>query len=327
MKREKKKISLDKILTVSIFIVLAIYVVSLLLPLGWGLLTSLKSRRDFEVLGNILGFPNLDAAISRDTFFKLSNYTFLFREIKIETSVGFFSGLNLDVAVEHSVNASILKMLYNTLVYAILGSLVSTSVTMWVAYLCAKYKFKFSSIVYSVVLITMAVPIVGTSASTITLLRRLGMYDTLWGNMIQKFHFTGMYFLLFYAFFEAIPDTYSEAAEIDGASQLMVALKIIIPLSSTIFTTVVLIHFIGLWNDFSTARLYLPTHPTIAYAIYEFTLGKYAAQLNKPVNGNPAPGIPGKIAFCMLLALPIIILFVCLRNKIMGNINSGGIKG
>ena len=83
-------------------------------------------------------------------------------------------------------------------------------------------------------------------------------------------------------------------------------------------TTIMLLQFISFWDDYQTALLYLPTKPTIAYAVYFITR-----------NSGQSTGVnhlPGKIAGGMILAIPILIVFIALREKLMGNISMGGLK-
>lgn len=313
MKKSKNK--LNKVVVIALFVILMVYAISMLFPLLWGFLTSLKSSLDFDTLRNVLGFPDME--YSKDTFFKLSNYTAMFKDINLSRSVSFFAG---NVEIIHNSENTVWTMLFNSLLYSLGGSFVTTFVTMCMAYLCAKYKFKAASWIYAMVIVTMTIPTVGSYPATITLLRSLNLYDSWFGYFFQKFYFGGMYFLLFYAFYETLSDSYYEAAEIDGASQLRIMFSVMIPLSKTIFSTVVLIVFVQLWNDYQTPLLYMPTKPTLAYGIHYFT--------NKTVSGGFAErGEPGKIALCMLLAIPVLILFVALKDKIMGNITIGGIKG
>ena len=123
---------------------------------------------------------------------------------------------------------------------------------------------------------------------------------------------------MFYAFFESLSDAYIEAAEIDGASQLRIFLYIIVPLGIKMIGSVALIHGVQFWNDYQAPLLYTPTLPTISYGVYYLV----------NVGGNAElKTVPGTITCCMLLALPLLVVFIALRNKLMGNMSMGGIKG
>ena len=84
-----------------------------------------------------------------------------------------------------------------------------------------------------------------------------------------------------------------------------------------LFGTVLLIQFIGFWNDFQTPLLYLgDEYPTVAYWLFRF-------------NENTMSGVstvPVKVAGTMVLVIPIFILFLIFSKKLMGNLSLGGIK-
>lgn len=304
---------LNKVLIVAICCVLALYTLSVLIPFGWGLMTSLKSRMDFLTFKNVLGLPNTEWSAAE--LFQLKNYTQILTNFKLPVSVNYLGPMG---KVAYSATYGFPMLLLFTLIYAGGGCLISSFVPCVMAYMCVKYPYKLSKMIYVVALLIMSIPIVGAYPSEIQLLRQLGLYDTFWGNYIQKFNFTGMYFFVFCAFFETLPNAYSEAAEIDGASQANILVRIIIPLAWKIITTVMLITFITYWDDYQTPLLYLPTKPTIAYGIFKLTRDSSASA--------GFDHVPIKIAGCMILALPIVVIFIVLKDKLMGNISMGGLK-
>lgn len=309
--KKDKSIS-NKILIAVIGVVLLLYTLTILTPIVWGLITSLKSNTDFLLAENVLGFP--DKKLSEQALFELSNYTYILADFEIQVSANYISGGD---TIYYSYNYGFLMLLWFTLLYAGGGCIISTFVPCIMAYVCAKYRYKLSKLIYMVAILIMIIPIIGSFPAEITLLRRLNLYDSLFGNYIQKFNFTGMYFFVFYAFFEGLADSYSEAAEIDGASQANILFRIVLPLAGKMISSVMLIMFITYWDDYQTPLLYLPTWPTIAYSIYEITRDSGASGVNS---------VPGQIAGCMLLALPILIMFIVLKDKLMGNLSMGGLK-
>ncbi len=303
-----------------VFALLLIYVVSIIAVLGWGMLTSLKSKNDFRYNDNLLGFPTLDEDDyfnSVDAFFKLDNYRIFFEDFRITNdnhseSFDIYFGTQSRVT---TVDADFWEMLGNSVLYALGNSLLQTFVIAVTAYLCAKYNFALSKILYTTVIVIMALPIVGAYPAEITLLRNLNLYDSWVGNFIQKFSFIGMYFLVFYEHFKGMSNTYRDAAEIDGASHFTVMSRVYLPLASKMFGSVVLVRFVFFWNDYSAIRMYMRTHPTLSYGIFYNTIAK-------PMSG----GLPVQVAACMVLAIPVLIIFVLLNEKIMGNMTLGGLK-
>ena len=311
MKKQEKGI-FNKVFVISVSILLAVYALAMIFLLGWGLLTSLKSRTDFLFAENVLGFPNLE--YSREELLHFENYKLIFENFNFTEKVVFYSGNEL---ITHESESNFFTLILNTFLYAGVGSFIAAIVPAIVAYTCVKYKFRFSKILYAVVLFVYIVPVVGNYPSAITVLRDLGLYDSFGGNYIQKFSFTGMYFFVYWAFYESLSDTYSEAAEIDGASQIRILTSIILPLSIKIISSVWLILFVQQWNDYQTPMLYLPTKPTLAYGVYYMTQINHSGKLTQT---------PTKIAGCMLLALPILVIFIFLKDKLMGNVSMGGVK-
>ena len=323
-KRISMKKSVDKAIVIAVCGLLILYTISMLIPLIWGLIMSLKpedevtyAMRSLEEHWQIL-FGATDSRFDQDRSV-LGNYLRVIKVLQpIQTSDSYFAGLKLDRLVNVTEVDYFGEILLNTVLYTIGGAFIMALVPCIIGYMCAKYPYKFSSILVAVALFAMIMPSVGTYPVELILLRRLGIYNSIWGNWIQTFSFTGSYFFVYIAFFSGVDQTYTEAAEIDGASQLRVLIQIIIPLASKMIATVFLIQFIHRWNDYQAPLLYLPTHPTLSYALF-MRIGV--------VSSDAINDLPGKCAGCLMLALPIIVLFIAFRDKIMGNVSMGGLKG
>ena len=316
----KKKI---QVIDIVIFVLLSLFAMTLLLLLAWGVLTSFKSYDDFSLFNNIIGLPDLSVYGAQDAL-AFGNYRrVLFSTVfnLDSTNASYYSALW--GYIENSPNKVFQfgDFLFNSFLYSIVCSFVHAFVAFTCAYLCAKYKFRFSEFIYVVMLVVMAIPIVGSSPAMVSLLRDLGIHDTVFAMIALNFNFTGIYFFVFHAYLTGISDTYVEAAEIDGASQLGVLVKIIFPLCLKTFFTVFLLQFIQTWNDYQTPLLYYPNHPTLAYAVFRMTNNTGGAD-----KGMEYQGIPQRVAGCMVLAIPIFIIFVVFNKLLMGNITMGGIK-
>ncbi len=311
-KVNKNAETVSKVLFVMLFAVLLIYALSIIATLAWGLLTSLKSKLDFQFNKNVLFFPNTE--LSAKELFQLNNYQKIFNNFSFTYTVRFYSGEQL---ITHSSQSKFFDIVLNTIIYAGIGGLIMAIVPAVVAYACVKYKFALGKLIYGLNLVVLALPLVGTYPPTIVLLRNLQLYDTFIGNFIQKFNFTGMYFLVYWAFYEGLADAYMEAAEIDGASHYRILLQIVLPLSVKMISTVFLLQFVTLWNDYQTPLMFLPTKPTLAYGVYFMTYRDTNAELSNT---------PTRISACMLLAIPLLIIFIAFKDKLMGNISIGGVK-
>lgn len=322
MKKTKKLVGTDKrsVLMIPIGIILLVYVLSVFAVLGWGFLTSLKCVTDFTDFGNVIGLPDLGI---EDTAYTLAfgNYIDVFSNFKFTvTSSSYVTIWGKMDSIRDTV--TFLDLVFNSFMIAGLGVFVNVFTRMTVSYACAKYNYKFSGILYIVVFVLMIVPVVGVDASALVIQKTLGLYDNWIGLIITRIGFGGIYFLMFFAYFETLPNDYFEAAELDGASQLDCYLKIAIPLSSKMFATVFLILFIDAWNNYQTSVMYFPTHPTLAYGIYRMSQMTQGAEV-----GSRFSSVPMRVAGCMILALPIIVLFSFFSDKLLGNLTMGGVKG
>ena len=277
----------------------------------WGFLTSLKNELDYSLMKNKFGFPNMQ--ISGEEM-KFLNYRLIFENFSFKRNASYYAG---QTKIVRKASVGFFDMVINSVIYAGLGSFLFAVLTCTMGYVTAKYKFKFSSVIYATCLFIMIVPTVGTSSSTVAMMRAWGLFDSWLGYICMSFNFMGMYYLVFHAYFRGLPDSYIEAAEIDGASQTMVLLKIIYPLASKMIGTIMLLQFVALWNNYQTPLLYLPTHPTLAYGVYYMVYRNPVGFLSK---------MPIKIAACMILAIPLLIAFIFLKDKLMGNVSLGGLK-
>ncbi len=331
MKKNNKlgKSAVTRTVMIVLCVFLIIYTLSLFFSLIWGLMTSFKSPYEFSDLDyrNVIGFPygpNKEPNTFGEGFGLFDNYLNVFRGLKYTRVEVFLQG---GVEKQHVANkVTLLGMFGNTLLYTIGGALIYALMPAFTAYLCAKYdEFKLSTILYFIYIFMMCMPIVGSQPAELTFLRNIGIYDTIWGNYIQKMTGSGMYFFVYFAYFKGVSNTYREAAELDGASQLTIMIRIYAPLAIKMILTVFLIQFVSLWNDYQTPLLYLPTHPTLAFGVFGLA------------NKNTVPGMVGegtltfnetpvRISGYMMLAVPITVFFIIFKDKLMGDVSLGGIK-
>lgn len=283
--------------TVLLFAFLMLFTLSLAFLLGWSLITSLKSYSDFRT--NKIGFP-------KEWMF--SNYAFIWNNLIVET---------VPVGGGAPVNVYFAELVRNTLLYVLGCAFLQATIPCLVAYVIAKFDFKLSGIIEVVALVVIILPITGAYTSEIQVLTQLGLYNHMIGMYIQKMNFTGMYFFVFIAAFRGLPKDIFEAAEIDGANEFSQMMRIGLPLSVYTWTTIFLIQAIAFWNDYQTVLLYLPSWPTLSYALYEI------GQSSRGEWGRA----PMQLAGSMFVLIPMVIIFAIFNKKIMGNITIGGVKG
>lgn len=278
-----------------LYIIVAVYCLSMVYVLLFGLINSLKDATDFEWL-NPFGFPH------KEFGWKFDNYSKVLKEFKVSSmSMG-------------GEEVGFMGMFVNSLLYAVFMSLFSMATQIMVAYAIAKYDFRLKPLLYGVAVIVMLLPIIGSLASEVQMADTFNFRNNLLGICLMKCKYAGLYFLVFYATFRSVSWTYAEAAQIDGAGHLKIFIEIMLPLiKSTVFAVFILL-FIEFWNDYYTPMIFLPQSPTMSYGLFVFQTDNRASQ-------------PIQLAACLLTCLPILVLFVVFKNKIMGNVTMGGLKG
>ena len=311
--------------------ILIVYALALILSMLWGFMTSLKSPQEFTDLDfrNVMGLPygsKKEPNTFGEGFSLFDNYANIFKGLQYTREEIFYRG-GTEV-VHRAQEVTLLGMLGNTLLYTLGGALIYALMPAFTAYLCAKYdEFKLSGILYVVYIFMMCMPIVGSQPAELTFLRNIGIYDTIWGNYIQKMTGSGMYFFVYFAYFKGVSNTYREAAELDGASQFTIMVRIYAPLAIKMIATVFLIQFVTLWNDYQTPLLYLPTHPTLAFGVYWLAnLNTVPGSVGEEMRKLGFNETPVKIAGYMMLAIPITVFFIIFKDKLMGDVSLGGIK-
>lgn len=293
----KRKLSLFESVVMVLLILYGVAVVGLLL---WGFIAS---------------FRNDQAVVQRPwALFEdltLDNYSDVFNNFK---TFKYVDGGTQTVYFE--------EMFLNSLLYAGGGALMQTLCTAIVAYLTAKYDNTCSKIVHYTVIVTLTLPIVGNLASMLQVTKSLKLFDSIVGSWIMKFGFNNIYYLIFYAFFKKISWEYAESAFLDGGSHYTVFFRIMLPLAMPLMATVFLLNFIQYWNDFETPYMFLPNHTTAGIMLYMSIIGGGGSWA-----GEGVIALTSQLAAAFLVFLPIFVLFLVFRNKIMGNLSEGGIKG
>lgn len=217
---------------------------------------------------------------------------------------------------EFVVNGDVffLEMLFNTMWQSCLYVVVNLMSSLCIAYIIAKFNFPGRNLLFGIMIFTQTIPIIGVGAAAFKFRYALGMYDnpfTLWFAWAVGFDYSAF---VMYGTFQGVSNSYAESAEIDGANEMQIFMKIIIPQVFPLILALSVENFIARWNDYTTAQIDLPSYPTLSYGIYLFQLTLTAERT---------------IYFAALVvtAIPGVLLYVFFQNFIIKNVSVGGIKG
>jgi ABC-type glycerol-3-phosphate transport system permease component len=292
IKKAIKDFSWFKLIILLLLIVFSALFVYLLY---WAIITSFKlNKQDFRI--NPLGLPQK---------WVIENYQLVIKE---------FGPLITVNGVQQKVG--VLKMIFHSVFFSVGCAVIATLVPCLMAYIVVRFPCTLSKIYYGIVIVTMILPIVGAYPAEIQMLQSLNLYNKLLTPWVQKFNFLGMYFLVFHGMIRTLGKEYWEAAYIDGAGQFTVLFHIILPLLRNTIGLVILLLFIQFWNDYQTPLLYVPSYPTIAYGIYDLS----------NTFDRVMSSVPMKMTACIVFVMPILLLYIVFKDKLMGNVTMGGIK-
>ncbi len=290
LKKREKKIN---VFSVIILLLLVLYAISMVVLISWGVLTSLKDPLSDFRQNKLFGLPKE---------WKFSNYSFVYQYFV--------------VPIDSTTEVTMFGQLINTILIDSLSALCRAFFPCLIGYLVAKYKCKFSSVLYGMALVIMALPIIGSAPSELKLLKDLGLYDNYITVFFHRSYYFGIYFFVFVAMFTAISNDYYDAASLDGAGDWRIYLTIMFPMARNTFMTVLLLTFVEGWNDYQYALMYLPSMPTLAYGLFVLSNSKIQELNNAPM----------RLAGSVILMVPILVLFIAFKEKLMGNLSMGGLK-
>jgi len=211
----------------------------------------------------------------------------------------------------------------NTLIIAILTVVGTTFSSALVAYGFAKVRFKGRGVLFGIMLATMMVPFPVTMLGIFIIWKYLGMatgvallgtFRPLW---IPAFFGSAFSVFLLRQFFVTIPDELSEAARIDGCSEIMIFFRIMLPLARPALAVVALFSFMAAWNDFLGPLNYIqdPQQYTLALGLQAFQSQHGGTEWNL------------LMAASLLVIAPVILLFFLVQKTFIQGIATTGIKG
>ena len=277
---------------------LVLYVLLLTYLYLWGFITSLKTFDGF--MHNKIGIPS-----GWPWEWEWGNYS---RALELFSIRRVIDG--------YIVEFTFTDMLFNSLLYSALGPLITLSTTWVMAYITSTYNGRASAVIYRMNIVLMSIPIVGNLASSLQVYSAIGAYNN-WGYVIiSSVTFIGTNYLIFHAVLRGVSKELREAAQIDGANRMTVMLRIVFPLTINMYGILYLMAFISRWNDYMTMLLYMPDIPNLAFGIYSFSQNNEAGARYTTM----------QMAGCFIVVLPIFILFMIFRNKIIGKVTIGSFK-
>lgn len=213
------------------------------------------------------------------------------------------------------------KYLFNSVMVTSIGVFLSVLVTALAAYGLSKLKFRGKKLLFEInTLALMFVPIAVTIPRYITI-AKMGLIDNYLVLILPLIAMPVGLFLV-KQFIDQTPNELIESAKIDGASEMEIFLKIIVPIIAPALATVGILSFQLIWNDVIGSTLYVNDESMKTLAFYFSTLAQRAGTQG----GNLVAGQGMMAAGALISFVPNIIIFIILQGKVMNTMAHSGIK-
>ncbi|MBR4436009.1 MAG: carbohydrate ABC transporter permease [Clostridia bacterium] len=213
--------------------------------------------------------------------------------------------------------APLAKYFLNTLIFTLLTTGIMLTVTVLAAFAFARLEFKGKNIVFALFLALMMIPnelVIITNFQTIT---SAGMRNTFHGLILPSVA-SVFYIYLLKENFEQIPDELYKAAKVDGTSDFKYLVKVMLPIARPTLITIAILKIIECWNSYVWPRL-------ITDEKARFLVSNGIQEIRE--NGFGRENVPAMMAAVVLVSLPLIVLFLIFRKRIMKGVSMGGTKG
>lgn len=209
------------------------------------------------------------------------------------------------------------RYLLNTTIFTVATTAIMLVVITLAAFAFARLDFWGKNVVFVLFLSLMMIPselVIITNFVTIT---NLELRNTFLGLILPSVT-SVFYIYLLKENFEQIPDSLYYAAKVDGTSDLKYLLRVMVPISKPTLITITILKVIECWNSYVWPRLITDdeNYYLVSNGIQEIR-----------ENGFGRENIPAMMAAVVVISVPLIVLFLVFRNKIMAGVSRGGTKG
>ncbi|HES3339322.1 TPA: sugar ABC transporter permease [Streptococcus pyogenes] len=210
------------------------------------------------------------------------------------------------------------KWFMNTLIVATFTCIISTFITVAIAYSLSRIKFKFRNGFLKLALILNMFPGFMSMIAIYYILKALGLTQTLTALVLVYSSGAALGFYIAKGFFDTIPYSLDESAMIDGATRMDIFFKITLPLAKPIIVYTALLAFMGPWIDFIFAQVILGD----ATSKYTVAIGLFSMLQPDTINNWFMTFTAGSV----LIAVPITLLFMFMQKYYVEGITGGSVK-
>lgn len=222
-----------------------------------------------------------------------------------------------------------------TIIYSLAATFLGVIVMSMMAYPLSRQNYRYKKPVTFFIFFTMLFS-GGLIPTYIWVTRYLHLGDTIWvyilPNLVNAFHI-----IVIRTFFQGLPPSLMESAKIDGAREIQIFFKIVIPLSKPVIATISLLTLLARWNDWNTALIYIKSKELYSLQYLLQKILREAQFVKEMADSAPVAGIDLDIsklpsetirfAMCMVAAGPMLVVFPFFQKYFAKGLTVGAVKG
>lgn len=205
----------------------------------------------------------------------------------------------------------------NSVIVMVVSLIVLLMFSAFAAYPLSRWKFRLNKPIYSLIVACMSVPIHVTLLPIFMMTTNLGLYDSIWALIgpYVAFNLPISVFILT-TFMASVPKELEEAAHMDGCGRYGIFWKVMLPLAKPGLSTLLIYDGVNIWNEFSFALTLTQTsaNRTLPLAVNEF-------------QGQYTMNIPMIMTVLAVSILPMVLVFIFAKDKLIEGMMAGAVKG
>ncbi|MDC7243624.1 MAG: carbohydrate ABC transporter permease [Sphaerochaetaceae bacterium] len=209
------------------------------------------------------------------------------------------------------------RYLFNSIIITVVGVFLSVTITSMAAYGLSKLKFAGKKLLFEINTIALMFVPIAVTIPRYLVIANTGLIDSYWVLILPLIAMPVGLFLV-KQFIDQTPDELIESAKIDGASEMEIFIKIIVPIIAPALATVGILSFQLLWNDTTGSSLYINDERMKTLAFYFSTLSS--------TTGNTVAAQGIMAAASLITFVPNLVIFIFLQGKVMNTMAHSGIK-
>jgi len=215
----------------------------------------------------------------------------------------------------------------NSIFLTFFGTVIGVAISIMAAYPLSKVNLPGRNKIMVAIVFTMM--FTGGIIPQYVLINKLGLLNTLW-SVILLLSFNVFHMLIVKNYFESLPEELEEAAKIDGASQIMILIRIMLPLAVPVIATISLFYAVMYWNEYFFSQMFINDYETMPLQVYLRMVIFEAMDPGGNFSLSTTSGIaPQSIinATVVLSMLPMVILYPFLQRFLIRGMIIGSVKG